>query len=123
MAEANTPENNDAQAPEDQAREQTGQRQVRLRVNQSDMETSYANAFRANATAEELMIDFGINFPIGGGEGQNDAEIAFQVTNRIVLNLYSAKRLALTLGQIVRRHEQEFGELQLDVSKRRQGAG
>jgi hypothetical protein len=123
MAEATPPENNDPQAPEDQAREQTGQQQVRLRVDQTDMETSYANAFRANETAEELMIDFGINFPVGGGEGQNDAEIAFQVTNRIVLNLYSAKRLALTLGQIVRRHEQEFGELQLDVSKRRQGAG
>ena len=34
------------------------------------------------------------------------------------MNYYSAKRLALTLGQIIRRYEQQFGELELDVTKR-----
>ena len=37
----------------------------------------------------------------------------------MVMNYYSAKRLAITLSQLIRRHEDEFGELELDVSKRR----
>ena len=43
---------------EDQAQEQAGQ-QVRVRVDERDMSVSYANAFRTNGTAEEVMLDFG----------------------------------------------------------------
>jgi len=46
---------------EEQAREQTGQRQIRLRVDEREMGSSYANAFRTNGTAEEVMLDFGLN--------------------------------------------------------------
>ena len=46
---------------EEQAREQTGQQQVRLRVDERNMKSSYANAFRTNGTAEEVMLDFGLN--------------------------------------------------------------
>jgi hypothetical protein len=49
--------------------------------------------------------------------------MVFAVNNRIILNLYSAKRLAISLGQIVRRYEQEFGVLELNAAKRRTQAG
>ena len=103
---------------EEQAREQTGQQQVRLRMDERDVRTSYANAFRTNATAEEVMIDFGLNQVVPAREGETP-EIVFRITDRIVLNYYSAKRLAITLSQLIRRHEDQFGELELDVSKRR----
>ena len=116
-----TPQN--AQDPvEAQAREQTGQQQVRLRIDERDVRTSYANAFRANGTAEEVMLDFGLNQvqPSPQQQGQQaQQEIVFRITDRIVLNYYSAKRLAITLSQLIRRHEDQFGELELDVSKRR----
>jgi hypothetical protein len=35
------------------------------------------------------------------------------------MNYYSAKRLAITLSQLIRRHEEQFGELEMDVNKRR----
>jgi hypothetical protein len=56
---------------EEQAREQTGQRQIRLRVDEREMGSSYANAFRTNGTAEEVMLDFGLNLvnPASQGEG------------------------------------------------------
>ncbi len=85
---------------EEQAREQTGQRQVQLRIDESKMAASYANAFRTNGTAEEVMLDFGVN-------------------QRVIMNYFSAKRLAVTLGQLIRRHEEQFGNLELDVSRRR----
>ena len=106
---------------EDQAREQTGQRQVRLRIDERDMDTTYANAFRANGTAEEVMLDFGLNVVNPVAQRQGEAEIIFDVRQRIIMNYYSAKRLALTLGRIIRNHEEQFGELELDVSRRRVG--
>ncbi len=104
---------------EEQAREQTGQRQIRVRVDERKMETAYANAFRTNGTAEEVMLDFGLNMVNPATQQQEMPEIIFQATDRIIMNYYSAKRLAITLSQLIRRHEQQFGELELDVAKRR----
>ena len=103
---------------EEQAREQTGQRQVRLQIDERDMRTSYANAFRTNGSAEEIMLDFGINQTNPSSQQTDQAEIIFRVTDRIIMNYYSAKRLAITLSQLIRRHEEQFGELEMDVTKR-----
>jgi hypothetical protein len=103
---------------EEQAREQTGQ-QVRLHVDERELKTAYANAFRTNGTAEEVMLDFGLNLMAPAAGESNQPTITFQVKDRIVMNYYSAKRLAITLSQLIRRHEEQFGELELDVSKRK----
>ena len=100
-----------------QAAQQAGQ-QVQLRVDEREMETKYANAFRSNGTAEEVMLDFGVNSP--ASMQRDKPEFVFQVSSRIVMNYYSAKRLAITLSQLIRRHEDQFGQLELDVAKRRQ---
>jgi len=97
--------------------EQTGQ-QVRLRIDERTMTSVYANAFRTNGSAEEIMLDFGINLAAPAQKQGEQPEIVFQITNRVIMNYYSAKRLALTLGQLIRRHEEQFGELELDASKR-----
>lgn len=102
---------------ETQAREQTGQPRVQLRIDESDLATTYANAFRTNGTAEEVMLDFGLNL-VGRPTPQGDQQVLFQARQRVIMNYYSAKRLALTLSQIIRQHEQQFGELELDVAKR-----
>ena len=118
MTKEETPQ---APSPEDQAQQQTGQRQVALRIDESKMATTYANAFRTNGTAEEVMIDFGLNLvgpPIGEGKEQQ-MQILFQVNQRVIMNYYSTKRLALTLGQLIRQHETQFGELEMDVNRRR----
>jgi len=112
---------------EEQAREQTGQRQVRLQIDERNMRTSYANAFRTNGTAEEVMLDFGLNLVNPAAAQQQpqkqvQPEIIFQVNERVILNYYSAKRLAITLGQLIRRHEEQFGPLELDVAKRRKNS-
>ena len=108
----------EAAGPEEQARLQTGQRQARLRVDERQMSTSYANAFRANGTAEEVMLDFGLNLIVPTGQNETP-DVLFQVNDRVILNYYSAKRLALTLTQLIRRHEEQYGELELDPQKRR----
>ena len=106
---------------EEQAREQTGKQQVRLRIDERNMRSGYANAFRTNGTAEEVMLDFGMNVvnPASGQKPKEQPEVIFQINERVILNYYTAKRLAITLSQLIRRHEDQFGELELDVAKRR----
>jgi hypothetical protein len=112
----------DNQIVEEQAAQQTGNRKIRLRVDQRDMETTYANSFRPVTSTEELMLDFGINqtFPLTSEEGGPDAEIVFNASSRVILNYYTAKRLAMALGQIIGKYESEFGEVELNAANRKQ---
>ena len=59
---------------------------------------------------------------IGGtsaGQQEGQPQILFQVNDRVIMNYYSARRLAVTLSQLIRRHEEQFGELEMDVAKRK----
>lgn len=112
-----TPDNLGAQPVDQQAMQQTGQ-QVQLRIDEGKMTTGYANAFRTNSTAEEVILDFGLNLA-GAPEQQGQMQILFQINQRVIMNYHSAKRLAITLSQLIRTYETSFGELELDVNKRR----
>jgi hypothetical protein len=123
MSQADTPD-----PIAEQAQQQTGQQQVRLRVNDANMTTSYCNAFRTNTTAEEVFLDFGVNMLVPNPqaapqEGQVAGEIEFVVNDRVIMNYYTAKRLALLLGQVIRNHEQRFGTLELNAQKRSDSTG
>ena len=120
MTSENDTDANGEKPIEEQAREQTGQRQIKVAVDERNMQTAYANAFRTNGTAEEVMLDFGLNIVNPASTQENQPQIIFRINDRIIMNYYSAKRLAITLGQLIRRHEEQFGELELDVAKRRQ---
>jgi len=114
MAAANEPEAVGQPAAADQ-----NQQQVRLRMDDRNMRAGYANAFRTNMTPEEIIIDFGLNLatmPMAQGA---QPEMTLLLGERIILNHFTAKRLAIMLSQLVRQHEQQFGDLELDVGKRR----
>jgi hypothetical protein len=98
--------------------QQAAQQNVQVKIDQREMRTSYANAFRVNGTAEEVMVDFGLN--VQSPSQGDSAEVTFAVSDRVIMNYHALKRLAITLSQLVRRHEEQFGELELDVNKRRQ---
>lgn len=92
--------------------------QIRLNVNADQMKTVYANAFQTHSTPEELLLSFGINQTLPSQEAGVTADMILQFTDRVILNHYTAKRLALSLLQSVREHEDRFGVIELDVSKR-----
>lgn len=117
MAEENTATETQEQASEEAAPQQA---QIRLNVQDGDMGTAYANAFRTNATVEEVLVDFGVNTVTQPATPGGVGEILYKADHRVILNYYTAKRLAITLGQIVQRHEQQFGELKLNVADRAQ---
>ena len=87
--------------------------QVQVQVDDSGALCCYSNFCRVTGSPEELIIDFGLN-PQPTGIPENP----IKVSQRIVVNFYTAKRLLAALSMSVQRHEQVFGVLETDVSKR-----
>lgn len=85
------------------------QQQVQLRIDESKMNTTYANTIRTSTTADEVVLDFGVNLPIPTPD--NQPALQFSVTSRVVLNWRGAKRLAISLGQVIRQFEERNGEI------------
>lgn len=89
------------------------QQQVQLRIDETKMGTTYANTIRTSTTADEIVLDFGMNLPHQGGpDGQ--PMMVFSVGSRIVMNWVGAKRLAASLAQAVGQYEQRYGEIDMN---------
>jgi hypothetical protein len=86
---------------------------VPVPVDDSHITGPYANFCRVTGTPEELIVDFGLNKQVGETSPET-----IQLTQRIIVNFYTAKRLAYSLGHAVARHEQAFGNPEIDVQKR-----
>ena len=89
-----------------------GQQQgVQLLLDERDMRTGFANAYRIHHTAEEVVLDFGFNMANPNPQGAGQQQLLFKVTERVIMCYPSVKRLTLSLQQLVRRYEQQFGEI------------
>lgn len=73
----------------------------------------YANFCRVTGTPEEMIIDFGLNPQPVGIPTQ-----PIPVTQRIITNFYTAKRMLHALQLTVQRHEATFGVLEIDIQHR-----
>ncbi len=102
-----------ADEPKEPAKGAGEQQQVRVQVEDKRAVCSYANFCRVTGTPEELIIDFGLNSQPFGVPSE-----AVVITQRIVTNYYTAKRMLHALHLSVQRHEQAFGVLEVDVNKR-----
>jgi hypothetical protein len=107
MADESKEASKQAANPQDQ------QQALRVQVEDKHAVTSYANFCRVTGTPEELIIDFGLNAQPFGVPSE-----AVSITQRIVTNYFTAKRLLHALHLSVQRHEQAFGVLETDVNKR-----
>lgn len=99
--------------------EQQGQG-VQVLLDERELRTLYTNAYRIHTAPEEVVIDLGFNMANPNMQQQGAApQLLFKVTDRVVMSYINAKRLAMSLGQLVKRYEQQFGELPLQPGQRR----
>lgn len=109
MAEAPKP----SQAVEDPV---TGATHNEIVLDEHEAHAAYANFARVTATPEEVIIDFALN-PNPFRTGKQDVK----VTQRLIVNFFTAKRLASALAMTLQRHEATFGPIELDVRRRAHG--
>ena len=100
-------------AEETRSQPPRGPEPMQVPVDESHIVAHYANFCRVTGTPEELIVDFGLNKQVAGTTPE-----AIQLTQRIIVNFFTAKRLAAALAMAVNRHEQAFGVLETDVQRR-----
>jgi hypothetical protein len=83
-------------------------------VEAEGLAATYANFVRVSPSPEELVLDFALNPNLPGG----GPIVPIKISDRLVLNYFTAKRLWGGLGLALQRHEQTFGVLETDVNKR-----
>ena len=89
------------------------QQMMQVEVEDSHVTASYANFCRVTGSPEELIVDFGLNpQPVGVPKGP------ITVSQRVIVNYFTAKRLLHALSLAVQRHESVFGVLETDIPKR-----
>lgn len=93
----------------DKAQGQAEQRRIHL--DSSRAATSYANTCHVASTKEEIVLNFGLNQ--SWDHGQQDIQV--QLTNRIILSPFAAKRLALLLDNVIKQYEARFGTMDVGV--------
>ena len=96
--------------------QQPAQQRQQVKIDDSEVIACYANFCRVTGTPEELIIDFGLNPQPMGVPTE-----PIPVTQRIITNFFTAKRMLHALAMSIQRHEAAFGALELDVQKRVQG--
>jgi hypothetical protein len=82
----------------------------------SELSTVYTNFCRVSITPEELVLDFGLNTQL-----TPTAADPVRLTNRVVMNFYTAKRLMNALLSVINQYESTYGPLELDFQRRARG--
>ncbi|SRR5260221_104076 len=83
---------------------------ARIKWDDSAMKSSYANVCNVTSTREEVVMLFGINQAWNRGQ----KEVTIQLTDRIIISPYAAKRLVALLEGVVQEYEKRFGTLSVE---------
>ena len=78
----------------------------------SGMKSSYANVCNVTSTREEMTLYFGTNQTMYTGQ---EKEVTIQLSDRVILNPYAAKRLLLLLSKVVGEYEKRYGALDMSL--------
>ena len=85
----------------------------RLKWDDASMKSSYANVCNVASTREEVVLLFGMHQAWQSGQ----KEVTVQLTDRIVLSPFAAKRLSALLSNVLKTYESRFGALNTEASK------
>ncbi|HEX6154719.1 MAG TPA: DUF3467 domain-containing protein [Burkholderiales bacterium] len=85
---------------------------TRIKWDDTGMKSSYANVCNVTSTREEVVMLFGINQAWNRGQ----KEVTIQLTDRIIISPYAAKRLATLLDGVVKEYEKRFGALNVEAA-------
>jgi len=83
---------------------------MKIKWDDSNMKSSYANVCNVTSTREEVVMLFGVNQAWNRGQ----QEVTIQLTDRIIVSPYAAKRLSMLLQGVVAEYEKRFGALNVE---------
>lgn len=72
------------------------------------MSTHFANVVNIQSTREQVDLFFGTNQT---WNATDDRPLSIELSNRLILSPYAAKRLSIALNGVLREYEQRYGAL------------
>jgi Protein of unknown function (DUF3467) len=78
-----------------------------VKWNVEHLKSSYVNFVNANSTQEEVVLNFGMN----NNWDRMANEVEIELTHRIVMSPFAAKRLADLIGKLVSQYEGRYGAM------------
>ena len=85
---------------------------TKINWDDSNMRSAYANVCNVSSTREEVVLLFGLNQAWNRGQ----KEVTIQLTERVIVSPYAAKRLSSLLASVVSEYESRFGALNVEMS-------
>src|SRR3954470_893486 len=79
----------------------------KVKWDDKNMKSSYANVCNVTSTREEVVMLFGMHQAWQSGQ----KEVTVQLNDRIVLSPFAAKRLATLLNNVLTEYEKRYGSL------------
>lgn len=91
---------------------QTGA-QPKIVWDDTHMSSSYCNVSNVAGGREEIILLFGMNQAWHSGQ----KEVKVQLSDRIVMSPFAAKRLAVLLNNVLADYEKRYGKLDLGITQ------
>ncbi len=91
----------------------------RVRWDTSNLKSAYANVCNVTSTREEVVLNFGVNKAWEHGA----QEIEIELSNRLILSPFAAKRLAVMLNKLIEEYEGRYGRLDVEHASAPGGDG
>lgn len=79
----------------------------RVKWNVDHLKSSYVNFANANSTQEEVVLNFGMN----NNWDRSANEVEIELTHRIVMSPFAARRLADLMNKLVTQYESRYGKM------------
>ena len=87
---------------------QVAPQQMKVRWDNTNMHSAYSNVCNVSGTREEIVLFFGMNQNFDAGQN----EMTIQLSGRIVMSPFVAKRLAALLNNVIKDYETKYGVLE-----------
>ena len=83
-----------------------------IKWDDTNIRSTYANICNITSSREEVSLMFGIKKSLDTKKN----ELPVELSDRIILNPYAAKRVALFLKEVIEQYEEKLGKIELDVN-------
>ena len=87
--------------------------QTKIIWDDSNMRSVYANATNVAGGQEEIVLLFGMNQAWHAGQ----KEIKIQLSDRVILSPFAAKRLSVLLNNVLQDYEKRYGKLEIRAAQ------
>jgi Protein of unknown function (DUF3467) len=90
---------------------EAARREAQLRWDDRKMLTSFANVVNIQSTREQVDLFFGTNQTWNAA---NEKTLSIELSNRVILSPFAAKRLSVALAGVIREYEARYGALDIE---------